>query len=301
MEREEYIIKSQTYKSTIIFLKLSTITSKVKQFSPAQLKAMIEEILPQSLSYTQHKIKGFLEVHVKVNFNPYIHQLIENKSVLVYDRLFTIHSLSFDKGDNIPRNGNKMARKIFVHNIPGNWTNMDLEDLFSHYGVVEERYICFKEQGFKKKKNIGFVIFQNRKDAEFVCSAKTIKYNEAIIRVKWATSKEDREKNEMGGEKKNDFTNKKNKEKILKKENEDNYQKKRFFYLDDYKKFIEKVNLKPTSKKYFTDNDSDNFEAKISRRSKKQTKKAQSQRGSEDIENYRLNRKSNGNADLSLF
>lgn len=152
-----------------------------------------------ALSFTIHKWKNYQEIHIKL-VNSKDRERIFNKKNVISIAQEQFHFLPVETGTSKygqRRGGTRfedsspvMDRKIFIHNVPLDWVNKDLSDMFSHYGEVAERYICFKKST-KKKKNIGFVIFRKKETAHFVCEVKTIKYKNAIIRVKWATSKED--------------------------------------------------------------------------------------------------------------
>ena len=106
----------------------------------------------------------------------------------------------------------------------------------------------FKQDFENKKKNIGFVIFKNREDAEMVCEIKTVKYRDAIIRVKWASSREEMNKSHYGNNQKDPAIETHNiRQEKLKRTRRELMKRRK----EEYQKYLEYSRTKPTSRKYF--------------------------------------------------
>lgn len=246
--------QSRKVNSTCLIKLRSTRTKQQPRYE--QLQNDIHEVFPETLSFTHHKWKNHTEIHVKIE-SRHLPSILKKyqSAVKLGGEMFTVIPLNLPKHPHLqPRqHDDRMSRKIFIHNLPVNWVNQDLNDLFSHYGVVEERYICFKKN-LRKKKNIGFVIFATREEALNVCDIKTIKYRNAIIRVKWATAKDQQQQEERQRVQNNYLVNQRNLPLYHERVNHHEGRRRREILArrrEEYQRFMRYCRLKPSNPNYF--------------------------------------------------
>lgn len=104
----------------------------------------------------------------------------------------------FKKGKKLAKAKNLMnERKIFISQIPMEWTNEKLRAIFQEFGELEEIYICLNnpqtgEKGDKKSElrdmgtGIGFAIYKDPSVARLIYSQRTVLYENTILKVEKA-------------------------------------------------------------------------------------------------------------------
>lgn len=140
------------------------------------------------------KWKGYAFIEFKDS--PSLNKFISLKRIFVKEREIQIkrHKSGFEL-----KKEKKLTekRRIFVQNIPIEWTDDKLFEVFSHEGEVEECYVVKKhERGSKKiNKKVGYVLFRKVDDSLRMIAMEKLIFegNSLIIKKSRARSHHDKQ------------------------------------------------------------------------------------------------------------
>lgn len=131
--------------------------------------------------------KGFAFIDVKTEED--VKKCLEMKYIDLEGHRMLLKE--FKQGTNLKKQRITMnERKVFISQIPAEWTKIELEEAFSRYGPLEEIYMCFRKSQIKSKKKsenkkfkIGYAIYKNKKTAQAVYEKEKVVYKNVILEV----------------------------------------------------------------------------------------------------------------------
>lgn len=116
-----------------------------KQYTQQELSQALSECLPgfKSIIVPKKVYNGFAFLELIDEATK--HNILANKEIQVEGHSFIVKEVK--QGQDLYRDRkNTLNRKVFVSNIPQNWSNSVVEKCFSRFGIIEEAYAC-KEKG----------------------------------------------------------------------------------------------------------------------------------------------------------
>lgn len=130
--------------------------------------------------------KGFAFIDVRTTED--VKKCLKMKQVILEGHKMILKE--FKKGKELKEERIYMnEKKVFINQIPRDWTTKDLREVFSKFGPLEEIYMCFKKNENPDDlesvgSKIGFAIYKKKEIAEMIYSKGTVLYKDVVLKVK---------------------------------------------------------------------------------------------------------------------
>lgn len=157
-------------------------------YNRQELEELLKDIIPGYMNVVLPKAvyKGFAFIDLKTEED--VQKCLELGHVELEGHKMLIKE--FKQGRDLKQERMSMnEKKVFIHQIPREWTVENLKEIFSQFGKLEEIYICFKKNDDQSDPDsigskIGFAIYKEKKVAEMIYSKGTVLFNNVVLKVK---------------------------------------------------------------------------------------------------------------------